>query len=105
METNPDNSTEVMEALRIFGAPLQDVSRSDFEGPDVVFQIGIAPRRIDILTEIDAVQFSEAWVNRIEVEVSGITVPVIGREDLIRNKLSTGRTKDLADTEWLRQEG
>lgn len=104
MESSEENAPKVIDALKKFGAPLSEVSEEDFHRPDIVFQIGVAPRRIDILTSIDAVQFSEAWENRIEVVVSGITVPVIGRSDLIRNKLSTGRTKDLADAEWL-QEG
>lgn len=105
VQNSEENSVRVMEALRSFGAPLHEISEEDFRRPNTVFQIGVAPRRIDILTEIDGVRFSEAWKNRVEVVVSGISVPVIGRSDLIRNKLSTGRTKDLADAEWLQGEG
>ena len=66
-----------------------------------MFQIGVAPRRIDILTSIDAVEFEEAWPRRQEVEVAGSTVPVIGRHHLLRNKRATGRPQDLADAAWL----
>lgn len=105
VEFSQDNSAKVMDALETFGAPLHEIRQDDFEQADVVFQIGVAPRRIDILTSIDGVEFSDAWEGRHEVRVSGITVPVIGRPELIKNKLSTGRTKDLADAEWLQGEG
>ena len=104
VESSRENAAKVMEALEQFGAPLHEIGREDFEKADVVFQIGVAPRRIDILTSIDAVGFSEAWDGREEVRVSGLDVPVIGRPELIRNKLATGRTKDLADAEWLQGE-
>lgn len=105
VETSQENAAKVMEALETFGAPLHEIRQDDFEQADVVFQIGVAPRRIDILTSIDGVEYSEAWESRQEVRVSNITVPVIGRPDLIKNKLATGRTKDLADAEWLQGEG
>jgi hypothetical protein len=104
VESSRENAAKVMEALENFGAPLHEILQEDFEKADLVFQIGVAPRRIDILTSIDAVEFSEAWVGREEVRVSGLDVPVIGRPELIRNKLATGRTKDLADAEWLQGE-
>ena len=74
---------------------------ADLTVPDVVFQIGIAPRRIDILTSISAVSFDEAWPRRKAIVVDTIPISVIGRDDLLRNKWNTGRTKDLADAEWL----
>ena len=89
-----DNAARIMDALARFGA-------RDFETPGTVFQIGVAPRRVDILTSIDAVEFEEAWPTREEVEVAGLKVPVIGRHHLLQNKLATGRPKDLADAAWL----
>lgn len=86
-----------MAALKEFGAPLHEVTQEDFEKQGLVFQVGVAPRRIDILTSIDAVEFPEAWESREEVRVAGLTVPVIGREELIKNKLATGRLEDRAD--------
>lgn len=104
VESGRQNAAKVMEALENFGAPLHEIQQEDFQEPDLVFQIGVAPRRIDILTSIDAVEFSEAWNGRKEVRVSGLTVPVIGRAELIKNKLSTGRLKDQADAASLQDE-
>ena len=80
-----------------------NVDARDFETPNIVFQIGVAPRRVDILTSIDAIEFGEAWSERDEVEVEGLKVPVIGRRHLIRNKRATGRPKDAADAAWLEE--
>lgn len=66
-----------------------------------MFRVGVAPRRIDILTGIDGVSFEEAWPERYEVRVSDLVVPVIGRGHLSRNKRATGRLKDAADAAWL----
>jgi len=99
-----DNARRVWDALRAFGAPTARVSLQDFMRPDVVFQIGVAPRRIDILTSITGVQFTEAWDDRQTGEVDGVTFFVISRARLIQNKRATGRPKDLADLAWLESE-
>ena len=91
------NAARIMDALANFGASLHQIEARDFERPDTVFQIGVVPRRVDILTSIDAVEFEEAWPAREEVEVAGLKVPVIGRHHLLRNKRATGRPKDLVD--------
>ncbi len=96
-----NNTQRVWRALKRFGAPLQNVTADNFEAPDSVFQIGVAPRRIDILTSISGVQFDEAWPERKMVEVEGILFPVIGRAHLVQNKKATGRPKDRADAAWL----
>ena len=101
VESSRDNATRVMAALARFGAPLYEIEARDFETPEVVFQIGVAPRRINILTTIDAVDFQAAWAEREEVEVAGSRVPVISRHHLLQNKRATGRPKDLADAIWL----
>ena len=99
--TKPDNAKRVWSALAEFGAPLEQLAPADLETQGIVFQIGIAPRRIDILTSIDGVVFDDAWSRKIEVEIEGLTVPVLGRDDLIKNKRASGRPKDLADLAWL----
>ncbi len=91
------NSERVWRALADFGAPLTGLSRSDLERPDLVFQIGVPPARIDILTGITGVTFDEAWPRRVLVAVEGRSIPVLGREELIRNKRASGRPRDLAD--------
>lgn len=90
-----------MNALARFGTPLQDISTEDFGVPDRVVQLGIVPNRIDLLTGITGVVFADAWPRRKNVILEGITVPILGREDLIRNKQATGRPQDRADLESL----
>jgi hypothetical protein len=101
----PDNAERVFRALRVFGAPLFDLSRDDLLRPDTVFQIGVAPGRIDLLTGLTGLTFEEAWPSHISARVEGLDVPVIGREALLRNKEATGRPQDLADAAWLRRRG
>lgn len=96
-----ENAERVWRALRRFGAPTQDLTAGDLAAPDMVFQIGVAPRRIDLLTSIDGVSFDEAWPQRAMVEVEGLRLPVIGRAHLSQNKRAAGRPKDLADLAWL----
>jgi hypothetical protein len=95
--TNGTNAVRVFSALSKFGAPLGGISATDFATDDVVFQIGMAPVRIDILTSIDGVDFSEAYARRENGDLDGIPASFIARDDLIRNKRATGRPKDLAD--------
>lgn len=94
---SPTNAPRVRDALIQFGAPLHDLTLADLNSPDVVFQIGIPPARIDILTSISGVSFDEAWRRRLEVPMGGLRVPILGREDFLRNKRAVGRPKDLAD--------
>jgi hypothetical protein len=69
----------------------------------ICLEFGVPPNRIDILTQITAVSFDDAWESRVEGEVDGLRVPLIGRERLIQNKLAAGRPKDLADVDALRK--
>jgi hypothetical protein len=101
VRAEPENARRVWQALETFGAPLDDLTLDDLSGPDVVFQIGVPPRRIDLLTSITGVSFDEAWENRTLVSLEGTAIPVLGRAELIRNKLAVGRPRDLADIEEL----
>ncbi len=89
------------EALRAFGAPLHDLTVTDLTTPGVVFQIGLPPLRIDLLTEITGVAFAPAWRRRIRASFNDVPVAVLGREDFLTNKRATGRLQDLADAERL----
>jgi hypothetical protein len=97
----PENARRVLKALAAFGAPLQDLSEADLSRPGIVFQIGIPPIRIDIVTAIDGVEFDEAWAARMLTRYADQAVAVLSREHLIRNKRAAGRSQDLADIEWL----
>ncbi|MEO8501991.1 MAG: hypothetical protein ABI565_13820 [Vicinamibacteria bacterium] len=97
--TDDLNVGRVFRALAKFGAPLgsMGVSPSDFLAPDLVVQVGIPPRRIDILTGISGVTFDAAWDRRDLFPFVGRSVPVLGRDDLMTNKRAAGRPKDIAD--------
>jgi hypothetical protein len=97
IEATPDNARRAYAALRAFGAPLHELTLADLSTPGVVFQIGVTPLRIDILTDITGVRFAEAWPRRLPAVFGDVPVPVIGREDFLANKRATGRLKDRAD--------
>jgi hypothetical protein len=101
VDPTPDNAARIMEALEAFGAPVQQVTADDFSRPGIVFQMGLPPLRIDVLTELSGLTFAEAWSGRISAAFGPLTVDVIGREAFIRNKRATGRARDLADVEAL----
>lgn len=98
---SPENASRVLRALAEFGAPLHDLSEGDLTLPGVVFQIGVAPVRIDVITAIDGVEFEAAWADCVKVSLGDLPVPVLSREHLIANKRASGRLQDLADVEWL----
>ena len=97
----PENAAKLLRALARFGAPLDDVSESDFSAAGIVFQIGNSPRRIDIITSISGVDFEHAYANRKSIVLEGLEIPVISVPDLIANKRASGRAQDLADVEKL----
>ena len=105
VKCDADNSEKVFRALAEFGIPLSELDKSDFEIPGTVFQIGVAPYRIDILTSIDGVVFDEAFEARGNVEIEGLTIPVINRHRLIKNKSTVGRPQDLVDIQLLKENG
>ena len=98
---SPQNADAVLQALRRFGAPLHNLSKEDLQKDGTIFQIGVAPRRIDIITAASGLQFEETYARSLSVNIEGIEVHIPSIEDLIRNKRASGRTKDLADAEAL----
>lgn len=78
------------------------VSREDFETAGTVYQIGVPPRRIDLLTSISGLPWEEAEQGAITVNVDGLNLQVLGREELLANKLAAGRPKDVVDANLLR---
>ena len=95
------NAALVIRALRSFGAPLFGLSEDDLVDEQTVFQIGVAPVRIDILCGIDGVEFDAAWSRRQTGNLGGLQVPVLSLEDLAANKRAAGRPKDLVDLAWI----
>ena len=96
-----ENARKVYAALGEFGAPLGEVKPEDFAQDGTIFQIGVAPCRIDVINKIDGVKYAEASSRAIQKTIEGIPVRIISLEDLIANKRASGRTKDLADAEIL----
>ena len=101
VQATAENAARVLTALRQFGTPLLDLSEADLCAEDTVFQIGVPPSRIDILTGISGVGFDDAWERRMDIAIGTLTVGTIGRLDFIENKKASGRPKDLLDLELL----
>jgi len=99
------NADRVWRALARFGAPVEaaGVAPADFAAPGIVYQIGLPPRRIDLLTQITGVAFDEAWASREPAALEEHVVHFIGREAFVRNKEATGRPKDLVDAARLKR--
>ncbi|HJY31170.1 MAG TPA: DUF6036 family nucleotidyltransferase [Pyrinomonadaceae bacterium] len=95
------NARKVIQALSDFGAPLSDLTADDLSRKKTIFQIGLPPVRIDIITNIDGVEFEEAWPDRLEMSFGDVPAFVISRHHLITNKKTSARLQDLADVQQL----
>jgi hypothetical protein len=104
IEMSPSNADAVYKALAAFGAPLEGISTEDFLKPTSVIRIGVPPVAVDILQHIDGVTFEQVWNSSAEYMVDDeIPTPFISADDLIANKLASGRLQDLADVAAIRQ--
>lgn len=103
VRATPANAARVYRALAAFGAPLSTfaVTEADFASYEGVLQIGLPPRRIDILNRADGITFAEAVAAGDSFDVAGRRVPVIGFEALLQNKRAANRAQDIADMEAL----
>ncbi len=102
VKPTPSNSAAVYASLIAFGAPLAEVTENDFAVPGTVYQIGVPPNRIDILTAIDGVTYEQA--GRVMIEINGREIPFLDLESLKRNKAATGRAKDKLDLELMNED-
>ena len=96
----PSSSTR-SQALLVFGAPLEGITKDDFAHEGYFYQMGMAPVRIDILMSVTGLNFKSAWERRVAVDFDGVQTPFISREDLIVTKRAFGRPQDLIDVELL----
>jgi hypothetical protein len=103
IRADSSNAERVYRALAAFGAPLEsfDVEAKDFATYDGMLQIGLPPRRVDILNRADGISFDEAVAERSAFSLEGRRIPVIGRAALIKNKRAAGRAQDAADVQVL----
>lgn len=93
----PENAGRVWKALARFDAPMDQISPADLAKEGTVFQIGVAPRRIDILTSLTGLGFDDAWSTRKEAEVDGLKIFALGLQALLKNKKAVNRPKDRGD--------
>lgn len=100
-----ENGGRVLRALDAFGAPRHGLTAADLEAEGTIYQVGVPPNRIDVITTVDGVEFADAWGDRCDVEIDGLTVPVIGRRALIANKRTVARPQDLVDADLLESAG
>jgi hypothetical protein len=96
-----DNAVNILRSLHEFGFGALDETQEDLVRPDFIIQLGFEPNRIDLVTGIPAVDFSEAYNRREVITLQKEEIPFIGRDDLIRNKLAAGRDQDIADAKSL----
>jgi hypothetical protein len=101
IRSTPENAARAYQAIARFGAPMHGLTISDLTTPGLIYQIGVKPERIDILTALSGVDFETAWERRAEAIVDGNSYAVIGRQDLIANKRASGRPIDLIDADKL----
>jgi hypothetical protein len=89
-----ENAQALFRALSAFGAPLKGISPKDFTEPEIFYQMGVEPVRVDVLTSLPGLVFSEAWDRKEAVDFDGEQAFVLGREDLVLSKKLTGRPRD-----------
>lgn len=96
-----ENAPRVLQALDAFGAPRHGLTQMDLQTEGTIYQVGVPPNRVDVITVVDGVDFEDAWRERATVEIEGLRIPVIGRSHLIVNKRTVGRPQDLLDADLL----
>ena len=97
----PDNAGKLVDVFKRFGMTDPNVTPALFQERGKIIRMGVPPMRIEVLTEIDGVDFDECYAARVTADIDGQTVPLISREHLLRNKRASGRHKDLDDLENL----
>jgi len=103
VKPSSENSKKVYNSVADFGAPLKQINPGTFVEKGIIFQIGVAPRRIDILTFIDGIEFDKAYREKEIIKIEDIKIPFLSKDNLIKNKEATGREKDKLDADYLRK--
>ncbi len=103
VEPSADNAKRTYAALARFGAPLKEIKIEDLATPGLVYQIGVEPVRVDILTSLTGIEFGDAYAHRMEGTYGGVPISILSAQDMITNKVATGRPQDLVDVERLRR--
>jgi hypothetical protein len=103
IRASEENAQRTWQALLNFGAPLRGISVNDFHTLGTVYQMGLPPNRIDVINEIEGVEFDAAWPHRTWIELKGLKFPLIGKRELLENKKAMNRPKDQGDIAWLKK--
>lgn len=103
VKADSENARKVYAALKEFGAPLKGILQKDFTSEGLVYQIGVAPVRIDIIMGLPGVEFDSAWSKRIKTEYAGVSINVMGKQDLIESKKAAARPQDALDLKRLKK--
>ena len=103
IEPTVENASRVLEVLRQFGAPTANLTVEDLTSPDLVYQIGVDPVRVDIMGAVPGLTFAEAWQRRAGADYDGVVAPVLSIEDIIAAKRAAGRPKDKIQARELLQ--
>ena len=102
IEPTAENAERCFRALAAFGAPLVGLGPLDFTQQGYIYQMGVPPTRVDVLMSLQSLSFAEAYDRRVAIELDGLTIPILSKDDLIASKLAAGRPQDLLDVESLR---
>lgn len=103
VDNSPGNAEKVLNVLKGFGFEQLDIRIEDLTSPDRVIQLGYAPLRIDIMMSVSGLNFKEAYQNRVTGRYLGVEAHFASIDDILQNKKSSGRTKDLEDINWIRK--
>jgi predicted nucleotidyltransferase len=101
IEAAPENADRALRALRRFGAPTADVTIEDLTSPDLIYQIGVEPVRVDIMSAVPGLTFAKAWENRVDTDFGGVCAPVLSLEDMLASKRAANRPKDRIQIQQL----
>jgi hypothetical protein len=103
VEPTRENADRVWKALAEFGSPLDGVCLEDFSNPELIYQIGVEPNRIDIMMAVPGLEFEGAWKRRVKSSYGGEEIFILHLNDLIQAKKTTNRDSDKLDLILLEQ--
>ena len=103
VESANSNAEKLIVVLKEFGFGELDISTEDLTNTNMVFQLGYAPLRIDIMTGVSGLSFVDCFSRSVSTKYFGLDVNMIALQDLITNKKASGRKKDLSDLDWIEQ--
>ena len=102
VESSLQNGRNLLKALKLFGAPTENLTENDIKNPGLLYIFGIPPLRVDILNRVGKEVFKNAYKERFLIKIGKTTISVVSKEALVRMKKAAGRPQDKADLKKLR---